>query len=167
MLDITTKTIGAIFDEAVDRWPNEIFFVSPKTSNTVSLEISYSEAHARVNDYKKLLSEAGYRYQDRIALLLGNRVDHYLIKLAANSLGISIVPINPDASPIEILYILKDSKTILTITDQIHISLMESVCRIANRTFAFFNIDGNSKIVPVLRKNFSTEDIKPSSEASL
>ena len=127
MLDITNKTIGEIFGEAVNLWPNEIFFISPNTKDLPGAKISYIEALRKVVIYEKKLTEGGYGYGERIALLLGNKVDHYLIKLAANNLGISVVPINPDLSPNEILYILDDSKTILTFTNQIHLSLMENV----------------------------------------
>ena len=167
MLDITNKTIGAIFNEAVNLWPNEIFFISPKTNESPIVKISYLEAFSRVNTYEKKLVEAGYGFGERVALLLGNKVDHYLIKLAANSLGISVVPINPDLSPNEILYILDDSQTILTFTDQIHLSLIKSVNKITLNAIKICNIDENPQSFPSKTKNLSIRKVDPNSEASL
>ena len=60
MLDIKNKTIGKIFNEAVTLWPNEIFFISPETSNASLTEMSYSEAFKKVADYKRKFIKAGY-----------------------------------------------------------------------------------------------------------
>ncbi len=167
MLDITNKTIGAIFKEAVNLWPNEIFFISPKTDVSPLVKTSYTEAFSKVGYYEEKLFEAGYGIGERIALLLGNKVDHYLIKLAANNLGISIVPINPDLSPNEISYILNDSKTILTFTDQIHLSLMKRIEKISLKSVKFFNINDNSQSLPSKAKKKFIRDVTPNSEASL
>ena len=167
MLDITNKTIGAIFNEAVNLWPNEIFFISPKTNELPIIKISYLEAFSRVEIYEKKLIEAGYGFGERVALLLGNKIDHYLIKLAANNLGISVVPINPDLSPHEILYILNDSEAILTFTDQIHLSVMKSVNKITLNSIKICNIDENPQSLPSKTKNSSDRKVNPNNEASL
>ena len=60
MLDITNKTIGAIFNEAANLWPYEIFFISPKTNQSPLVKISYIEALSRVGNYeKKLIEKSG------------------------------------------------------------------------------------------------------------
>ena len=167
MINIANKTIGEIFHEAVNLWPNEIFFISPKTDVSPLVKTSYTEAFSKVGYYEEKLFEAGYGIGERIALLLGNKVDHYLIKLAANNLGISIVPINPDLSPNEISYILNDSKTILTFTDQIHLSLMKRIEKISLKSVKFFNINDNSQSLPSKAKKKFIRDVTPNSEASL
>ena len=167
MLDINNKTIGDIFKEAATLWPNQIFFVSPKTNKTPLITVSYIEALNRMTEYKEELLNAGYGYGERIALLLGNRVEHYLIKLAANNLGISVVPINPNASSNEILYILNDSGAALTITDQTHLSLMESVAKIASSTIKFCDIDNSLQSFPTKTKNIIIKKVNPSNESSL
>ena len=126
MLDINNKTIGAIFSEAVNLWPNELFFISPDTEESPRIKISYIDALKKVTVYEKKLTKGGYGFGERIALLLGNKVDHYLIKLAANNLGISVVPINPEASPDEILYILNDSRAVITFTDEKYLFLIKT-----------------------------------------
>ncbi|MEM8862052.1 MAG: AMP-binding protein, partial [Chloroflexota bacterium] len=61
------------------------------------------------------LTSAGYGHGHRVALLLENQPEFVLVKLACNSLGISIVPINPDYRPAEIAYLLQDSDADLAI----------------------------------------------------
>lgn len=72
-------------------------------------DISYNTAAERVADRVKSLQTAGYGTGDRIALLLGNRPQHFIEMLACNALGISVVPINPDLTGPEMAYILKHS----------------------------------------------------------
>ena len=167
MLDITNKTIGAIFSEAVNLWPNEIFFISPQTSKSPLIKISYLEALGLVTRYEKILSKSGCAAGERVALLLGNKVDHYLIKLAANNLGISVVPINPEASPDEILYILNDSRAVITFTDEKYLFLINKVNKISINLIKFFNIDETSQSFPTKTKNLFPRKVSPNSEASL
>ena len=167
MINITNKTIGEIFHEAVNLWPNEIFFISPQTSKSPLIKISYVEALGLVTRYEKTLSKSGCAAGERVALLLGNKVDHYLIKLAANNLGISVVPINPEASPDEILYILNDSRAVITFTDETYLFLIKKVNKISLNLIKFFNIDETPQSFPTKTKNLFPRKVSPNSEASL
>ncbi len=167
MLNIDNKTIGEIFTEAVKLWPNELFFISPRTNESPKFELSYSAAFERVKSYENSFTKAGYGYGERVALLVGNRVDHYLIKLAANNLGMSIVPLNPDSSPDEVLYILNDSNTILTITDEPHIASIRPIAELTKNHIKIYNIDDISRSFPICEKKYPILSINPKSEASL
>ena len=168
MLTINNKAIGDIFTDAVKMWPDEIFFISPKTAERPKFQLSYSEAQTQVNIYERKLLAAGYSSGERIALLLGNRADHYLIKLAANNLGISVVPLNPDLSPSEIIYILNDSEARVIITDNNHLSLISLIKRILSKKISFFcNIDDKSQFLPINQRTINNTKVDPQSEASL
>ena len=52
MLEIKNKTIGGIFFEAAAKWPDAIFFISPKTQVTAMVKLSYSKALKRVGVYE-------------------------------------------------------------------------------------------------------------------
>ncbi len=71
--------------------------------------ITYGEAAEVVARWQAALHAAGYGVGDRIAVLLGNRPEMMLLKLAMNGLGISWVPVNPDYRPAEAAYLLEDS----------------------------------------------------------
>ena len=167
MLDIKKKTIGGIFFEAATKWPDAIFFISPKTLITPMLELSYSKALKRVNVYERNFKKAGYGFGDRVALLLGNRVEHYLIKIATSNLGMSIVPLNPDSSPSEVIYILNDSNSILIISDKSHIDLINDVNKKSPKYIEVFNVDDLTNLVSKHKKNSKRISITPESESSL
>ena len=57
---------------------------------------------------------------------MGNRPEFFLIKLAANRLGVSLVPVNPDYRPGEVAYLLDDSGADLAIAEAGRLDLMRA-----------------------------------------
>ena len=62
-----------------------------------------------------LYRAAGYGHGHRVAMLLENRPEHFLHKLALNTLGASCVPINPDYRADEIAYLLEHAEVDLAL----------------------------------------------------
>ena len=167
MLQIQGKTIPKVFEEAAANWPNWPFLVVPKGQNADSLEISYSTAIQKVNYYKNKFQLSGYSAGQRIAVLLGNNPNHYLIKLALNSLGISIVPLNPDASPKEISYILSDSNSSLIITNDQKVSLILESFFFLKTPLNFCLIEEIDTGLPPSNFKGKAKIVSPETEASL
>ncbi|MBR9841958.1 MAG: ATP-dependent acyl-CoA ligase [Rhodobacteraceae bacterium] len=113
-------TIGAFFEEKSKKYAGNEFLVVPKDSarayHPEGYGITYGAAAEIVARWQAALGEAGYGVGDRIAVLLGNRPEMMLLKLAMNGLGISWVPVNPDYRPAEAAYLLEDSGACLAIT---------------------------------------------------
>ncbi|MDP3174149.1 MAG: AMP-binding protein [Phenylobacterium sp.] len=78
-------------------------------------EFTFGEVLRRVLQLRSDYAGAGYGHGHRAALLLENRPDFLFHFLALNSLGASIVPINPDLVPAEIAYILEHSEADLVV----------------------------------------------------
>ena len=120
MIDTHHLTIGQCFSQASHRYADNDFLVLPSDQDRTyypdGLTLSYSQAAERVAHYVSTLQQAGYGHGHRVAVLLGNRPEMLLIKLALNSLGISWVPLNPDYRPAEAAYVLQDSGAQLAIT---------------------------------------------------
>src|ERR1700687_3741743 len=57
----------------------------------------------------------GFGHGHRTAMVLDNRPEHFLHKLALNPLGVSCVPVNPDYRAGEIAYLLENSEIDLAI----------------------------------------------------
>jgi len=167
MLNIDQKTIGNVFSSAVSLWPDAIFFITPETISSKKIELTFSDALIKIKFYENQFLRTGYGYGERIALLLGNRVEHYLIKLAANNLGISVVPLNPDLSSSELIYILNDSHSILLVTDDYHNTLLSSVKDQLENPIPFVNIEEFSTSLPSKEKKELTINFTHKSEASL
>ena len=112
-------TIDQAFAAAATRFSENVFLVSPANSNRAydpqGREIRYSEALAEVNRLRELYQSAGYGMGHRIGLLLENRLEHLLHKLAINSLGACCVPVNPDYRTRELIYLFENSRMDLLI----------------------------------------------------
>ena len=118
MIQISGKTIRQAFNESCRKWPNKSFLCSPSTSEDNLIELSFKKVKKLVEYWSTILRESGYGSGQRVALLLGTNTDHYIFKLALNNIGISCVPINPDYTQSEIIYLLEDSSADLVITNK-------------------------------------------------
>ncbi len=168
MIDIINKTINEVFYEATTLWGNLPFIVSKQISDNKLKTISYNEAFEKSTEYSELILMAGYGKNQRFALLLGNSIEHFLVKLALNRIGISCVPLNPDSSEHEISFILDDSAATLVITCKKWLKLVAKSIKI-NRSTArvvlieeiFANIPNNTE------RWTSNSKIETETEASL
>jgi acyl-CoA synthetase (AMP-forming)/AMP-acid ligase II len=114
-----TNTIGEAFRRAVEAYSDRAFLAAPVGPHRVyhqeGYEIDYARAEREVDALCDAYRSLGYGHGHRVAMLLDNRPEHFLHKLALNTLGVSCVPINPDYRPSEIAYLLDSSKVDLAI----------------------------------------------------
>ena len=73
------------------------------------LDVTTREFAGQVHDVARGLIAAGLRPGDRVALLAGTRYEWTLFDFAAWSAGCQTVPIDPDATPEDVEWILSDS----------------------------------------------------------
>ncbi len=126
MIEISGKTIGVVFDEAAEKFAGNPFVMRPAFDGAGIVTITYAHAHAQVSTLSKALREAGYGHGHRLAVLMGNRLEHLILKLAFNALGISIVPVNADYRPAEIAYLLDDSGCELAFVEAARVELLNA-----------------------------------------
>jgi acyl-CoA synthetase (AMP-forming)/AMP-acid ligase II len=114
-----TTTIGAAFDRAAREFAARPFLAAPSGAHRAFLrdgyEIDYATAAREVAALRDAYASAGYGHGHRVAMLLDNRPEHFLHKLALNGLGISCVPVNPDYRAGEIAWLLDSSRADLAI----------------------------------------------------
>ena len=120
MIDIDDDTtIGQAFAAAAKRFAGNSFLVVPANPtrgyDPQGREIRYGEALAEVERLQAVYRSAGYGLGHRIGLLLENRLEHLLHKLAINALGACCVPINPDYRTRELAYLLEHSQVDLVV----------------------------------------------------
>jgi len=82
------------------------------------LRLSYSDALTRVSDIARRYRARGYGPAHRVALQLETRPEFLLHFLALNSLGVSVVPLNPDYRPAERDYVLAHSEASAVVSAQ-------------------------------------------------
>lgn len=116
---MTAQTVAQAFENAAASWPQRDFLhVMPGAGEAYGIEagaISYEAARARVDQIAARLADAGAARGMRLMLLLENRPDFFLWWLAANRLGLSVVPINPDLRQAEIRHMAQVTSPALAV----------------------------------------------------
>jgi benzoate-CoA ligase family protein len=79
---------------------------------------TYSQLNSLVRRSAKLLTKLGLERENRVGILLPNRLESAIFFLGAIWLGAVPVPINPACSLAEINYILQDSRIKVLLTNQ-------------------------------------------------
>ncbi len=117
---IDLSSIHDAFLSAARQWPERpMLNVLPGTADVYGIdagEISYGEAEAKISYLAEAYTDAGYSPGMRVAILLGNRPRFFILWLALNRLGLSVVPINPDLRASELEYLIGHSEPALIVT---------------------------------------------------
>ena len=113
------STTGETFFRAAEAYAKKSFLAVPanpaRSYYPLGKEITYGEAAHTVRDLMHAYSATGYGVGHRIALLIENRPEHMLHKLAMNALGVCCVPLNPDHRPREMAYVLDHANVDLVV----------------------------------------------------
>ncbi len=113
-------TVYEAFCTTVAKYPDNAFLCVPaydkRSYHPDGVEITYAEAAEEVARLRSTYRSSGFSHGNRVAYLLENRPDYLLHLLAANSLGVSCVPLNPDYLHDEMLYLLDHSDVDLVVT---------------------------------------------------
>ena len=83
------------------------------------IRLSYGEALERVADIAARYRARGYGAGHRVALLLDHRPEFLLHFLALNSIGASVVPLNPEYRAAELEYVLAHSEAGLVVSREL------------------------------------------------
>ena len=117
-----SATIGGVLREAAAAYGDRPLLVAPpnpaRAYDPEGRTISHAQAAATVQALMARYRAAGYGAGHRIALLLENRLEHMLHKLAMNALGICCVPVNPDYRPRELAYLIDHAHVDLAVVLQ-------------------------------------------------
>lgn len=115
----TPTTVHATFADAARGFVDRPFLnVLPETASAYGIaagEITYRDMLLLVDDMRSAYRAAGYACGQRVGLLLENRPSYFRHWLALNSLGVSIVPINPDYRTAEIEYLVGHSEIVAAV----------------------------------------------------
>jgi crotonobetaine/carnitine-CoA ligase len=120
MIDIEVfRDIPAVFFEAARLYADRVFLAVPanpaRTYAPDGIEISYAEAERTVRRLADAYRSSGYGVGHRVGLLIENRPEHLLHKLAINTIGACCVPLNADYRPAELAFVIDHAKVDLVI----------------------------------------------------
>ena len=145
MIPETTQTVAEVFAAACRRFGDRpMLNVLPATAEIYGIdagEITYAQAQARVDAWADAFAEAGYGPGMRVALLLENRPDFFLIWLALNRLGASVVPINPDLRAAELEYLIGHAEPALILAVPARIAGLQTAAEAAGVAARAITID--------------------------
>jgi acyl-CoA synthetase (AMP-forming)/AMP-acid ligase II len=118
--DTSARSVFEAFVHTAHRRPDADFLVLPASATCRYADgpISYRYAGA-LSEIETLLPAyraSGLGPGMRVATLLENRPASFFHWLALNSLGVSVVPVNPDYRAAEIRYLLEHSEAALVVT---------------------------------------------------
>ncbi len=133
-MDVDVSKFSTAFDAftaTVAAYPDKSFLAIPAKQGRDYLpdgaEFTYAEAAARIEALRNLYSRSGIGHGHRVALLMGNRPEHFFHLFALNSLGASIVPLNPDAMADELLYTITHSEADLALASATRLEDLNSI----------------------------------------
>ncbi len=113
------STVGEIWQAAVAAFGEAAFLEAPplpgRKYHPEGVAFSYAEAAAIVEQLTARYAAAGYGHGHRVAIMVDNRPEHLLHKLALNQLGISVAPVNGDYRRAELAFLLEHSAADLAI----------------------------------------------------
>ncbi len=129
----------------VDKWaekrPHEIFMVAPEPD----LHLTFSQLQLSCTSYGRHLLTRGLKKGDKISFFMGNGYQTTKIFLAAMYSGFVIAPLNLNAQPSQLTYVLDHSDTKLVfVTDFQHDRLLESLAQV-QRDIDVIVIDKNQE----------------------
>ena len=96
------QSIGAVFDETVERWPNETALVVPHQD----VRWTYAELKQRVDALARGLLARGLQAGDRVGIWAPNCAEWVLVQFATAKAGLILVNINPAYRTTELEYAL-------------------------------------------------------------
>lgn len=112
-------TVPVMLREAARRWPDHPFILSPANPARVdrpqAVVCTYAQALAESQRLAARYTAAGYGTGHFVALLLENRSEHLMHKLALTAIGVCCVPVNPDYRSGELAYLIDHSKIDLAV----------------------------------------------------
>lgn len=170
MIPTAGRTIAEVFSEAAQRWPTNDFFVVPAAPtrhyHPEGFSATFAEMAASIEHNAEILRAAGYGPGHRVAVDLENRPEQVSIAFALASVGVSMVPINPDLRPAEVGYILSDSSPELVIAAPNRVESVKAAIEESERSIDFVALDGQlDAVTPAQTK--STHTVTPETEASV
>ncbi|MCD6680046.1 MAG: AMP-binding protein [Burkholderiaceae bacterium] len=126
------STIGDAFSRSAQNFADLPFLIVPENDSRnycpEGLVMNYAAAASAVAAIAAHYASAGYGHGHRVALLLENRPEYFLHKLALNSLGACCVPVNPDYRSAELSWLLQHSRVDLGVVTADRVEQLRTAC---------------------------------------
>ncbi|MEM7068184.1 MAG: AMP-binding protein [Pseudomonadota bacterium] len=167
---MTPQSVYELFSVSAKKWPERpVLNVLSETAEIYGIpsgEISYAEAQEKIEEFRDTFGNAGYVAGQRVMLLLENRPDFFLIWLALNSLGLSVVPVNPDLKIAEQEHMIGNAEPALAIATPDRCDELRKAGRAASRPIPVISVDDDVP-APFGSPVFETADQRINHESAI
>ena len=160
-------TIFKSFEDICRKTPSAPFLISPSRNQKGMTTFSYQETFEKANKISTIFLDNGYGNNLRVATLLGSTPAHYIVKLALNKIGVSVVPINPDYSPDETAYLLADSGSVLAICAEHYMQQLKTAIAYKDLSVPIVTYDEIETIQTLKPLSYLGAQVHGKTEASL
>jgi crotonobetaine/carnitine-CoA ligase len=164
-------TIGDTFFQCAAAFGGNAFLAVPanpaRAYHPAGVEISYAAAAQAVRELTQHYAAAGYGLGHRVALLLENRPEHLLHKLAMNALGICCVPLNADHRPREMAYVLEHAQVDLVVVAEEQQALLRAAIEASAHQPAVVGFAAFANSLPAARHAAASTTPAPDTPASV
>lgn len=113
---------------------------------------SYEESLKTVDSLAVEYDRAGYGPGHRVAMLLGNRPDHFWHLLALNAIGAAVVPLNPDYLDRELHYGIEFAECVLVVGAGPKIDNLREVCSAMEVSVPVVDAEKEPEKIPAPRR---------------
>jgi acyl-CoA synthetase (AMP-forming)/AMP-acid ligase II len=123
-IDLPYSSVVDLFDRTAVKSPEKIFIISPGTTTE---QYTYREFREFTVTAMHYLEQHGLVPGDRINLVIPNSVEFLILYFAAFRAGLTVVPINQDLAPEEVLFIIRNCGSKMVLVDSLYAFKLEKV----------------------------------------
>lgn len=166
-----SATLDQALDQAARRWGELPLLAVPanpaRSYATEGLEWTYAHMAVQVAALREVYAKAGYGVGHRVGLLLENRPEHFVHKLAMNALGVCCVPLNPDHRPPEMAYVIGHARLDLVIALDTLTPLLLAALEHTTQRPALAPLDASTDWLPRPARDAERREVRASDAASV
>ena len=157
-------SIHACFKRSVEAWREHDFMLAPSEAlgGAAAVSLTFGAAAQRVAQHTARYGQAGFGPGHRIGLALGNHPEFFLHFLALNSLGVSIVPLDPGMRDAELRQMIGLADLDLLITWDAQCDRLAALTGVETPV-----ADVRAAVFPLARRPKGAQMPSPASEAVL
>ncbi len=119
--DIHARTLTAVFEKSLRKYADRVAVRFEDES------LTYAELDARANAFANALAARGIAPNDRVVLMLTNRVEYLIADLGIIKAGATKVPLNDRLTATEFEYMIDDSKAGTVVCDPAFVETLEEL----------------------------------------
>lgn len=153
---IYNNTIKLIFNKIYKKYPKNIFLSNSKISNNGKIKnYTYEDVKKEVTRNVAFFKKNNFHIGDRIAIMVGNTPEYFILKLSLNYYGLSCIPINKELSINEITYILDNSDSKYLVISSNGNSIIKKILEKFKKKLSVLTLNNSNRLNFLIKNSFN------------